>query len=1082
MEKANSLEPCVKLLRLFRTDMASRNRLQLISAPDLSPIALLRKEIELSERIEQEKIKKEIDLRRFRLGADPLPVLSEKVRTEIVAASDLELLILQILQSENDCALAEKCIERLQRKIPGTKDYSMTDKMLNLAKDYQSQSHMAKKIILDFADYSNHDAILRLQENGPYSELAVISSLSASELLSLSEKFAESPYASLLVVLEFWQRGDLHNTHRAIKNAKCLLLKISLDYGFAYPHCQLWLNRLEGLVLARGGSYKEAAIILVNIGATHDAEVTEALLKCYIATQNHAKAIDLIHRCLDTAPMDANLLSDLGWEYYCFGDLSKALLYLHQAVKLIDPIDSILFAETQLRLGKAYWDLNDESRRDRSICLQYFLTSARANPESSEAFLLLGQYYSAIGQDRQRAERCYAKALQLDPDCVEAAVALSALWLSQANRKTGMEETFLCIVRVLEPFGPLHYRNSRLWTNLGVALLQLDRYASATTAFQTALKGDHPDERRCLFGLGEGYRRQGRHNAAIKVYNRLLEIDPTCVTAKYGLAAVSSQMQEYENVQDLLAQVDEALGGYKIKIEILRSHVMQCEDYILMACVSQAIASASQAIILSTELMTKITAIDSSPLQCLIWKLVSQLCISIIKISKSHGFDSLDPGLERLSEDLAAKFDGNEIWDNIRTVMPPSLPRSCRMLIQISSLCQVNIIVESEEEAIVSTAWLDLAASLLECVSFSKALGHEVASGTLLLAMAKDCAEQAIDDSSGSNVLALLCLGSCHFVSEHYALAQHYLIEAIHADALLSPAHVALARLYSTLGDPELARLALAPVLIGPDSALGWQYQCILLAKPIETSPDMELPVVLRQASESSAASEHSIHMLHAIQMIKTIKALESAQRMESLMTIKIQAMRRMAFVPDCAVAQAILKILKDQDIFEQRDCSVASEETKLLYSRVTNGEMIEDEDRSQFLSQTATFEDPSRSDLWLQCFFTLPVDESSHLACQDYLESLRRYLVAMEKQPYCVSLWRDTHYWFLKSQGSAQQLMEDWLRLNITVELAQRLVSLPVIESIRGLWGEKLPPEIDQILRIHARFLANKVLTPFVD
>lgn len=1061
-------------LRSLRIDEDARRRFQHLPSSELSPLTLAKKEIELREKVEEEKIKREIEARRFRLGADPLPVLSEKVRTEVVAASDAELLMLELLQAERDACLAEKCIVRLQRKIPALADPSMTERLLSLAKEYQDESTMAAKVVLDFTDYDSPEALSPPRAEGPFAALLTIAAMEPHDLTSLQDQSADSPYVALTLVLECWGRGDLSHTHRFITTAKALLERMTTRYGTKYPQCRRWLARLEGLVLARGGNFDEAITILEQLESPEDAEVSNALLSCYVAAKSHAKAIDLYHLRLAATPDEADLLAGLGWEYYCFGDAQEALVHLHRAAKAVDPSDNTLLATIQLRLGRVYWEMDEQNRRDKSICLHYFLSSAKANPEGSEAFLLLGRYYAGIGRDPQRAEKCLARALQLDSDCVEAAVELSGIWLAEANEEEAdVEDLLLRVVRVLEPFGSIYYRNALLWTNLGAAQLALKRYAPATIAFQNALKGDRPDEKRCLLGLGEGYRRQGRYTAATKVYTRLLEIDPNCVTAKYGLAAVNLQLQEYDVSQAMLAQVLEAVGGDRPKVEMLKAYVLQIEDHLRLACVSDVIVAASKAIRIANEILPSMASTAPSRLKCLTWKLVSSLSLLLVRIARTDGFGVLAVELEQLLEHLVSKFDGNEIWNGIQSALPPLLPKSRTLLIQIAALCQSSILVESEEEVILSAAWLDLAATLLQFVVCSS---EPVVA---LLLMAKDCAEQAVDTSSGPNAPALFVLGYCHFLLENYALAQHHLINSIHADARPSEAHIALAHLYSTLGDEELARLSLAPVLISADSALGWQYQCILLSGQVEAAPHVELSVVLRQASELSDASEHPIHLLHALQMAKSLASTDPLQRLEILMGIKIRMMRRLVFVPDCATARHVLQAFAHHNVFDHHDGSLWTEEGERLYLRALQGETVDVEERLALLARPAS-EDTAPSELWLRCFFSLPpADESDQASSwRDFLENLRCYFIALEKRPFCEALWRGALHWFQRSRMLSQQLVEDWLRLNITPELAERMVLPAAIEAIRELWGEGLPREIAQILRIHQRFLANELLS----
>lgn len=66
----------------------------------------------------------------------------------------------------------------------------------------------------------------------------------------------------------------------------------------------------------------------------------------------------------------------------------------------------------------------DEAKRLKEKAADSFLASAKLNPNNGDAFRSLGLFYEQVAGDRQRAAKCYQRAVTLNPDDAEAGVSV----------------------------------------------------------------------------------------------------------------------------------------------------------------------------------------------------------------------------------------------------------------------------------------------------------------------------------------------------------------------------------------------------------------------------------------------------------------------------------------------------------------------------------------------------------------------------------------------------------------------------------------------------------------------------------
>jgi hypothetical protein len=92
-------------------------------------------------------------------------------------------------------------------------------------------------------------------------------------------------------------------------------------------------------------------------------------------------------------------------------------------------------AEVKYYMGLAMWlaGRNSRLRKDKNGCIAFLLESAKLDPSNGTPYSVIGHYYLLELQDRERAAKCYLKALMVDPLDKEAGLGLTVLYLQSGQ-------------------------------------------------------------------------------------------------------------------------------------------------------------------------------------------------------------------------------------------------------------------------------------------------------------------------------------------------------------------------------------------------------------------------------------------------------------------------------------------------------------------------------------------------------------------------------------------------------------------------------------------------------------------------
>lgn len=185
------------------------------------------------------------------------------------------------------------------------------------------------------------------------------------------------------------------------------------------------------------------------------------------------------------------------------------------------------------------------------------------------AFTWVGHFYCEVARDAARAQKCYQRAVALDPTEGGAGDALVRL-LCDTGQTTVAEA--LCRDALAKT------QNQAVWAarRLGYLLAAQENHEEAAVCFQHALRHvpTPPEDQQAVAGvspteeqaaalweaLGASFFRLARHTAALKAFERALKLD--------GSPARLYAVTQSAAVHALLGAPDKAVAGYQAALQV----------------------------------------------------------------------------------------------------------------------------------------------------------------------------------------------------------------------------------------------------------------------------------------------------------------------------------------------------------------------------------------------------------------------------------------------------------------------------------------------------------------------------------
>ncbi|XP_066510637.1 tetratricopeptide repeat protein 37-like [Hoplias malabaricus] len=430
--------------------------------------------------------------------------------------------------------------------------------------------------------------------------------------------------------------------------------------------------------------------------------------------------------------------------------------------------------EVYFLLGKLYWSMGEETRKDRSKAHTHLLKAAKLDPHLGSVFRYLGHYYREVAKDVCRARGCYKRAFELDSSDEESGAASVDLSMEQGDMESALE----ILQSVIERATPGSAKWA--WMRRGLYHLKVAQHSQAIADLQAALRAD-PQDWVCWECLGEAYLNRHSFTAALKAFGKAHLLQPNSIYSLYQAAAIKQTLGRFKEAAGEYLQIISteeyvpALKGFgECLLAMAKTAMQDCLDGKAVDLIQEAIKYLFRAVQ------------KRSDLSCL-WKLLGDACTSCSTVSPN-----------RVSVLVSGALCGANPPDEDHVLNQKQLltlgercyGRALKIMAQAPSLwCDLGLNYYHQSRLLLSQQTHQDAQPLLE-----KAL---------------QCVKKAVMLDSGNhtywNALGVVAMTKG---IENFALAQHCFIKSVKVEANNVVAWTNLGTLYLKKGNIELSHEA----------------------------------------------------------------------------------------------------------------------------------------------------------------------------------------------------------------------------------------------------------------------------------
>ncbi|KAI0391231.1 tetratricopeptide-like protein [Xylariaceae sp. FL0594] len=379
---------------------------------------------------------------------------------------------------------------------------------------------------------------------------------------------------------EYYQHLEEHESNaelmrKALEIAAKEGEKIGKDFSNARQAFMLYLG--TALVFYQSPRNHGEAKSLFDKVLEIDPTSTAAMIGVgliYEEEEEFDQAIEFLNRALKGDTQNLRVRAEVGWLYALKGDHVRGKQELESLLPAMvsQPVSKDLLAQTQHRLGCCVWniDTSPAARKSRNGAYAYFLDALKSNFSYAPAYSSLGVYYADYAKDKNRARRCFLKAVELSSAEVKSAERLARSFADDSDwdRVELVAQRVVDSGRVKPPPGSKKKGISWPFSALGVAELNKQDYAKAIVSFQHALRIS-PEDYHSWVGLGESYHHSGRYIAATKAIQNAQGLEATLGSRTSGDTWFTNYM---------LANVKRELGDYDEAVELYRGVIAERPD------------------------------------------------------------------------------------------------------------------------------------------------------------------------------------------------------------------------------------------------------------------------------------------------------------------------------------------------------------------------------------------------------------------------------------------------------------------------------------------------------------------------
>jgi superkiller protein 3 len=557
-----------------------------------------------------------------------------------------------------------------------------------------------------------------------------------------------------------------------------------------HAHWKLKLLEARALLGLKDSSHiQQALAILMELTETGscDRHVIVTLTRAHLALGDIEKAEKVLQTLKSSSDADtatANMLQ------------GEVCLAQHNYKQALTRFDSVLeqqghgwLSECLLLKGLALWHMADSHASYATL-----LKAAKADPYNPDVILYIGHYQRQIAGDVSRALKCYQKAVQLQPDHMEA-LSCSGDLLFASGRQEEAFEVYSEITRRVPTAKAKH-----AWLRLGLYHRQKGQFNDAIHCFQSSLTADTSDKQ-CWECLAEAYLARGSHMSALKAFSKVVELDPASVYCLYQLG----------NIHQVRGELREAVARYSAVLA-LQPHYLPAlkgrghTHYLLALSSLRQNFDARAVDHVSSALADLTRAASIKPRFLCVWKLIGNCCTCLYQVHPNTARPAIP-------EVLLGRGGSVEVLTVVeKTELFQIGCKSYGRALQLSPDC--------------SSLWHDLALAyyhLTQIACSDEKKAEYIGSAFNVI---KKALSLSPGDHTHWNVLGII---AAHSAMGRPAMAQHAFIKSLQLENNNGLAWTNLGALYLKHGHMELAHKAFtAAQSLDPTYAAAWIGQAII--------------------------------------------------------------------------------------------------------------------------------------------------------------------------------------------------------------------------------------------------------------
>lgn len=225
-----------------------------------------------------------------------------------------------------------------------------------------------------------------------------------------------------------------------------------------------------------------------------------------------------------------------------------ALKYFH-ANRFSEALDALQQIQCEscsyfILLGQCYFSLERYSE-----ALDAFLRATKLEPYNADCFYSLGRVYAQNG-DLERAKKCFEKCVFLHPQHEQCGILLSAMYCKQSEWESN--------AKILQFAAQAIPNTSCKWAELylGFHYLGQNQFDDAITSFRAVLRMD-ANNFASWEGLANSYLKRGSYSSALKVYQKICELNENDNYAHLQVANIRTSLRLFK---DAIASYEQLLA------------------------------------------------------------------------------------------------------------------------------------------------------------------------------------------------------------------------------------------------------------------------------------------------------------------------------------------------------------------------------------------------------------------------------------------------------------------------------------------------------------------------------------------